>query len=58
MGRARVRIGDEEKIMRPGDIYMIPADTEHEAETLEDREVIVCKNIVPKWSIKDAEWQE
>ena len=37
---------------------MIPADTEHETETLEEREVIVCKNVVPKWSIKNAEWQE
>ena len=57
-GRARVRIGEEEKVVGPGDIYMIPADTEHETETLEEREVIVCKNVVPKWSIKNAEWQE
>lgn len=57
-GKARVRIGDEERIVGPGDVYMIPANTEHETETLEDRNVIVCKNVVPKWSIKEAQWEE
>lgn len=57
-GKARVRIGDEERIVGAGDVYMIPANTEHETETLEDRNVIVCKNVVPKWSIKEAQWEE
>ena len=53
-----VRIGDDEKLVGPGDVYMIPADTEHETETFEEREVIVCKNVVSKRSIKNAEWQD
>ena len=57
-GKVRVRIGDEERILGPGEIYVVPANIEHETETLEDREVIVCKNIVPKWSIKEAEWED
>ena len=57
-GKAKIRIGDEERIVGPGDVYMIPANTEHVSETLEDREVIVCKNVVPKWSIKEAKWEE
>ncbi|MBF0278879.1 MAG: cupin domain-containing protein [SAR324 cluster bacterium] len=57
-GKARVRIGDEERILGPGEVYFIPANVEHETETLEDREVIVCKNIVPKWSIKEAKWDD
>jgi len=57
-GRAKVTIGDEEMISGPGDVHLIPANTLHGGEILEDREVFVCKNIVPKWSIKDAEWKE
>lgn len=35
-GYVRFRIGNEERIMGPGEILHIPSNTEHEAETLED----------------------
>ena len=57
-GRQRIRIGNEEKIMGPGEIVLIPANTEHESEILEDLEIITCKDIVPDWSIKHARWEK
>ena len=37
---------------------LIPANTEHELEILEDMEVINCKNVVPGWSVHDARWEK
>jgi quercetin dioxygenase-like cupin family protein len=57
-GRAKVCIGDEEKIIGPGEAFHIPPETEHGGgEYLEDMEVIVCKDVVPGWSLKNARWE-
>ena len=57
-GKARVCIGDEEKVVGPGDVYVMPAKTEHGGgEILEDLEVIVCKDVVPGWSLKKGGWE-
>jgi quercetin dioxygenase-like cupin family protein len=57
-GRARTWIGGEEKITGPGDVMHIPPNTEHGGgEYFEDREVILCKDVVPGWSLKNARWE-
>jgi len=57
-GRARYRIGNEEKVLGPGEAVLIPANTEHEVEILEDLEVINCKDVVPGWSVYHARWEK
>ena len=39
-GRLRLTVGDEETVMGPGDLVLIPPEVPHEAEALEDTEVI------------------
>jgi len=39
-GKMRLAVGDEETIMGPGDIVVIPPGVPHEAEALEDTVVI------------------
>lgn len=39
-GRLRLAVGDDEKILVPDDIVVIPPHTPHEAEALEDTVVI------------------
>lgn len=39
-GKLRLAVGDEETIMGPNDIVLIPPDVPHEAEALEDTVVI------------------
>ncbi len=56
-GKGRYRIGDEEKVIGPGEVALMPANTEHEIEILEDLELINVKNIVPGWSVKHARWE-
>jgi quercetin dioxygenase-like cupin family protein len=57
-GKIRTNIGDEEKICGPGEVLHIPPETEHGGgEYIEDTELIVCKDIVPGWSLKNAEWE-
>jgi len=57
-GKVRSRIGGEEKVLGPGDVFLIPANTEHGGgEILEEMEVIVCKDVVPGWSLKNARWE-
>ena len=46
-GKLRVRVGDEERILGPGDAALIPANTEHEAWTVDgEAEILSCKDIV------------
>ena len=46
-GRFRVRIGNEERILGPGEAALIPANTEHEARAVDGEvEIISCKNIM------------
>jgi quercetin dioxygenase-like cupin family protein len=57
-GKMRICIGDEENICGPGEGWHIPPNTEHGGgEYLEDTELIVCKDIVPGWSLKNARWE-
>ena len=57
-GKARYRIGGEEKVLGPGEVAFMPANIDHEIEILEDLEVINVKNIVPGWSVKHARWEK
>ena len=46
-GRLRLRIGNEERILGPGEAALVPSHTEHEAKAVESEvEIISCKNIV------------
>jgi quercetin dioxygenase-like cupin family protein len=46
-GKLRVRIGNEERILGPGEAALVPANTEHEARATDSEvEIISCKNIV------------
>lgn len=57
-GKAKYRVGSEEKTIGPGEAVHIPANTEHAVEILEDLEVINCKNVVPGWSVYHARWEK
>ena len=57
-GKARYRVGGEEKVLGPGEAVLIPANTEHELEILEDMEVINCKDAVAGWSVYHARWEK
>jgi quercetin dioxygenase-like cupin family protein len=57
-GRARYRVAGEEKVLGPGEAVLIPANTEHAVEILEDLEVINCKDVVPGWSVYHARWEK
>lgn len=39
-GRLRLAVGEEEAVLGPGDLVVIPPHVPHEAEALEDTEVI------------------
>ena len=46
-GKFRVRIGNEERILGPGEAALVPANIEHEARAMDSEvEIISCKNIV------------
>jgi quercetin dioxygenase-like cupin family protein len=57
-GKGRWRVGDEEKVLGPGEAVHIPANIEHAVEILEDLEIINCKDIIPGWSVKHARWEK
>ena len=57
-GRAKYRVGGEEKVIGPGEAVLIPGNTEHAVEILEDLEVINCKDTVPGWSVYHAKWKK
>ncbi len=57
-GRAKYRLGAEEKILGPGEAVLIPANTEHGVEILEDLEVINYKDVVAGWSVYHARWKK
>ena len=57
-GKVKMRVGGEEKILGHGEAVLIQANTEHEAQILEDLEVINCKNVVPGWSVYHARWEK
>jgi quercetin dioxygenase-like cupin family protein len=46
-GRLRVRVGQEERILGPGDAVHVPPNVEHEAWTVDgEAEILSCKDIV------------
>lgn len=46
-GRVRIRIGDEERILGPGEAAHIPPNMEHEAWTVDgEAEILSCKDVV------------
>jgi len=46
-GKFRIRIGNEERILGPGEAALVPPNTEHEARAVDSEvEIISCKNIV------------
>ena len=49
---------EEEKVLGPGEVVLIPANTEHELEILEDMEIINCKDVVSGWSVYHARWEK
>jgi quercetin dioxygenase-like cupin family protein len=55
-GKAKYRVGKEEKVLGPGEAVLIPPNTEHEVEILEDMEVINCKDAVAGWSVYHGRW--
>jgi quercetin dioxygenase-like cupin family protein len=57
-GKAKYRVGNEEKVLGPGEVVLIPANTEHAVEILEDLEVINCKDVVQGWSVYHATWEK
>jgi len=57
-GKAKYRVGVEEKVLGPGEAVLIPANTEHGVEILEDLEVINCKDVVAGWSVYHARWEK
>jgi len=57
-GRAKWTVGDEEKILGPGEVVYNPPNVLHGIQVLdEDLEVINCKSIVEGWSVKEAKWE-
>ncbi|MFQ6079942.1 MAG: cupin domain-containing protein [Thermodesulfobacteriota bacterium] len=56
-GKARYRVGGEEKVLGPGEVVLMPANTEHDIKIFEDLEVINVKNVIPGWSVKHATWE-
>lgn len=57
-GKSRSRIGGDEQERGPGDVVLMPPNTEHSGQTLEDMTVVNCKNIVPGWSVYHARWEK
>jgi len=57
-GKSRSRIGGDEQVRNPGDVVLMPPNTEHSGQTLEDMTVVNCKNIVPGWSVYHARWEK
>jgi quercetin dioxygenase-like cupin family protein len=57
-GRAKLRIGTDEREMGPGEAALMPANVEHQLQVLEDLELINCKSVVPGWSVYHAKWEK
>jgi quercetin dioxygenase-like cupin family protein len=57
-GKALFCVGNEERIIGPGDVVLIPPNVEHWGQTIEDLEAINVKDVVPGWSVKNAQWEK
>jgi len=57
-GRGKWKVGDEEKILGPGEIVYNPPNVPHSLQTLdEELQLINCKSVVAGWSVRDAKWE-
>jgi len=45
-GRLRARVGEEERVVEPGDVVHVPPHVPHEIRALEDSEFLSSKNLV------------
>jgi quercetin dioxygenase-like cupin family protein len=45
-GRLRARVGDEERIVEPGDVIHVPPNVVHEVRALENSVFVSSKNLV------------
>ncbi len=45
-GRMRIRMGEEEAEIGPGDVALMPPNVVHSVDALEDSEVISCKSVI------------
>lgn len=55
-GRMRFRLGGEERIVGPGEVILVPSNTEHQTEAIEDVEFFNCKDLVHGFSIHEGGW--
>ena len=45
-GKLRVRVGDQESEIGPGQAFLAPSNVVHEVTAIEDTEVISCKDVL------------
>jgi len=58
-GRGKWKVGDEEKVLGPGELVYMPPNVPHSLQTLdEELQIINCKSVVPGWSVKHARWEK
>ncbi len=58
-GRGKWKIGDEEKILGPGELVYMKPGVPHSLQALdEELQIINCKSVVPGWSVKFACWEK
>jgi quercetin dioxygenase-like cupin family protein len=58
-GRGKWKVGDEEKILGPGELVYMKPNVLHGLQTLdEELQVVNCKSVVPGWSVKHARWEK
>lgn len=57
-GRGVWTVGDEEKILGPGELVYNPPNVPHGLKVLdEELQLLNCKSVVPGWSVKHAKWE-
>lgn len=58
-GRGKWTVGDEVKVLGPGEVVYNPANVPHGIEVLdEELQVINVKSVVSGWSVKEAKWEK
>ncbi len=57
-GCGKWTVGDEEKILGPGEVVYSPPNVLHGLKVLdEELQLINCKSVVAGWSVKEAKWE-
>jgi quercetin dioxygenase-like cupin family protein len=57
-GRGKWVIGNEERVLGPGEAALIPVEVKHSLQVLEDLQTINCKSVVPGWSVYNVRWEK